>query len=111
MRRQKMNTVLLCRTCGKETAHELEYVNDAMTRATCLECGETLNRSIDVIEALSKEMIARLLTKPNRLRDELRSQGKWRFMIALPYRVTSKPYRLYRELSENMRVLRSIGRP
>jgi hypothetical protein len=58
-----------------------------------------MEQRIDITQEIYTEVIERLKSKPVRMTDELRDH-LIDFLLSLPMRVTSKPYRIYREAKQ-----------
>ncbi|QZA33746.1 hypothetical protein [Hydrogenibacillus sp. N12] len=107
---QRLDAELFCPRCRRETTHALEYAGDILLRVTCTECGATLRKPVDPTWLLSRDLLERLRTKPKRLQAEWQSTGALRFALTVPVRMTTKPFRLYREIKENLAHLSGADR-
>lgn len=94
----KMNALLYCLNCDKETKHTIAYVNDKIEEIQCKECGIAMKVDHDYVEKhFKEEIINRVLSKPVRMTKEM-EEDITVFFSRLPYRVISKPYRLIKEM-------------
>jgi len=90
---------LFCINCRDDTPHKVVYLNQSISNITCTECGKSINMKIDISHELYDEMYSRIKTKPSRMTEEYR-KDLGEFLISLPRRVTSKPFRLIKEAKE-----------
>jgi uncharacterized ferredoxin-like protein len=89
-----------CNGCQQEGAHELVYSNNVLIYAKCVNCGRVVPFSEKTLLTIyAKEMVQRILTKPQRLSQELKRDLR-HAILSLPVRVITKPYRLVKEVEE-----------
>lgn len=89
-----------CNGCQKEGTHELVYSNNVLIYAECANCGRVVPFSEETLLTIyAKEMVQRILTKPQRLGQELKRDLR-HAILSLPVRVITKPYRLVKEVEE-----------
>ena len=93
---QELQSELYCIKCEANEMHVLTYLNRRLYKARCEGCGHELFISPDPRKVIYDEFLQRLVTKPERISRELRENPR-RF-VTLPYRVISKPYRMYKEM-------------
>ncbi|MDD2414948.1 MAG: bh protein [Eubacteriaceae bacterium] len=100
MAKNTMDAYLFCVNCDKETDHRVEYRNGQIHRVTCTECGMTVQMDQNYINDHYKdEFIKRVLTKPVRMTREMQKDLNG-FLRSLPFRVITKPFRVYQEINE-----------
>lgn len=95
-----MKAMLYCLHCNEETEHTITYEGDTIKRIKCEKCGTELE--IDKESAkknYTEEFIERILTKPQRMTEELQKDIT-AFLFSLPVRIITKPYRLLGEVKE-----------
>lgn len=109
---QVMDVDLLCILCGVETAHRLRYQSDRLQSVECLEChrkliiGEVSDEETGHTDQISHHdmhrlyqhhFLNRVLNKPHRMSEEVRNDLTT-FVVTIPLRVVTKPYRLLMEI-------------
>ena len=100
MNKKIMDDYLFCINCSKETEHEITYHNNQIYSIECKECGMTVQINQEYVrEHFKEEFTQRVLTKPRRITQELQSDLNG-FLKSLPYRIITKPYRVYKEWEE-----------
>ncbi|KEQ24984.1 hypothetical protein [Paenibacillus tyrfis] len=99
MKETKVNTSLFCVHCKEETAHTIVYLNKRMSSIECDCCGRRIDIKIDISQEIYDEVLERIISKPVRMTEEYRDHLK-EFLLSLPKRIVSKPYRVYREAKE-----------
>ncbi len=100
MAKNVIDAYLFCINCDKETDHHVEYRNDQIHRITCSECGMSVQVDQDYVNTHFKdEFIKRVMTKPARVTHEMQKDLNG-FLKSLPFRVITKPYRVYKEFEE-----------
>ncbi|WP_019535981.1 hypothetical protein [Paenibacillus ginsengihumi] len=99
MKETQIRTFLTCIRCKDETEHTITYLNEQISRVCCNACGKQLDFNIDISYEIYDEVLKRIRTKPTRMTEEYRNHLK-QFLLSLPARILSKPYRVYRESKE-----------
>lgn len=59
---------------------------------------------VDVLKEFYKEVYKRVSTKPNRVSKKYKKDIN-KFLIGVPIRLVSKPYRLIKDFNESMRTI------
>lgn len=96
----KVDAYLFCMNCDKETEHEIEYKDAQIHRILCKNCGVGIQINQEYVKEHYKEdFISRVVSKPKRMTKEMEKDLN-AFLRSLPYRVITKPYRVYKEFSE-----------
>ncbi|MUG72364.1 bh protein [Paenibacillus validus] len=99
MKETQINTSLFCIRCKEETDHTITYLNKHISRIHCDFCGRQMDIHIDISHEIYDEVVKRIRSKPVRMSEEYRHHLK-EFLLSLPVRIVSKPYRVYREAKE-----------
>ena len=95
-----MEAYLYCIHCNGETQHKIHYRNNQISQIKCNTCGVEVRIDQDYVEKhIKEEFIRRVLTKPIRITKEM-EKDLTGFLVSLPYRVVTKPYRMYKEFKE-----------
>ncbi len=101
MGNNQIDATLFCVNCDEETNHKVDYRGDRIHSVTCTQCGMTVQMDQDYIDDnFTQDFVKRVFTKPSRLTKEMQADLN-AFMRILPYRVITKPYRVYREINEH----------
>ena len=96
----KLKTTLFCLHCEKETPHTIMYRGEYLQRINCNICGMEIHIDKEKIMKLYiSNALNRLFTKPGRITEEMRRDLST-FLISLPLRIVSKPYRVAKEFFE-----------
>jgi len=99
-----------CNGCQQEGPHELVYSNNVLIYAECANCGRVVPFSEETLLTIyAKEMVQRILTKPQRLSQELKRDLR-HAILSLPVRVITKPYRMVKEVEEVVDENKEIGK-
>ncbi len=89
-----------CNGCQQEGPHYLVYSNNVLIHSECLNCGRVVPFSEETLLSLyAKDIVQRILTKPQRLNQELKRDLR-HAILSLPVRVITKPYRMVKEVEE-----------
>ncbi|MGL4283805.1 bh protein [Eubacterium aggregans] len=97
MSKTNTDAYLFCLNCDKDTDHKIEYRDGQIHRITCAECGMAIQINQEYIQAHFKEdFVTRVMSKPGRMTKEMQADLNG-FIKSLPYRVITKPYRVYKE--------------
>lgn len=100
MKVTKMEAELFCSNCKKETIHEVIYIGDNIEGIVCSECDTLVEIDPSILlKNYKSELIERIVTKPHRMTEEIRSDLS-KFLKTIPVRIITKPGRLVRELKE-----------
>ncbi|GMX66161.1 MULTISPECIES: hypothetical protein [Paenibacillus] len=99
MKETRLETFLYCNDCKQEQDHVISYLNKRISEIECQACHRRLSMQIDLSHELYDELFTRIRTKPARMTEEYRRHVS-QFLLTLPARVASKPYRVYREWKE-----------
>ena len=109
---------LFCLECRRETVHRVLYRAGELYRVECTECGrrvdiepvfdvepsepaagerpgERISRA-ELASQYTDAFLRRVLSKPRRMTDEMRADLT-AFLLSLPLRILTKPYRLLEE--------------
>lgn len=101
MSKNSVDAYLFCMNCDHETEHEIEYRDDQIHKITCKDCDMAVQINQEYINAHYKEdFIARVMSKPGRMTKEMEKDING-FLKSLPFRVISKPYRVYQEYKKD----------
>lgn len=96
----KVDAYLFCMNCDKETEHEIDYLDGQIHKITCKNCGIDIQINQEYVkEHYKDDFISRVMSKPKRMTKEMEADLNG-FLRSLPYRVITKPYRVYKEFSE-----------
>jgi hypothetical protein len=71
-------------------------LNKRISSTECKKCTKRLDLKLDIPNEIYNELYTRIKTKPARMTEEYRAQLS-EFLLSLPKRVVSKPFRAYRE--------------
>lgn len=99
MKETQVTVSLFCIHCREEVDHTICYLNNKISQITCNVCGKSLEIKIDITREIFEEWVERLKSKPLRMNEEIRGH-MIEFLLSFPFRVTSKPYRIYKEMKE-----------
>ncbi len=100
MKPEVIETNLFCLHCEKETPHVIIYVGDYVHKIKCNLCSTEIQIDKDkIIKFYTSKVLKRLLTKQERLTEELRKDMS-ALLVSLPFRIASKPYRMAKEFFE-----------
>lgn len=97
---KKIEAELHCINCDETTLHEVVYMGDDIEKITCLSCDNYLqvNEKL-VISAYAYDIFKRVFSKPERMSNEIKNDLS-RFVLSIPVRVVTKPYRMLKEYEE-----------
>ncbi|MEF9918304.1 MAG: bh protein [Eubacterium sp.] len=102
MSKNIIEAYLFCMNCDHETEHEIEYEKDQIHKIICKKCGMAVQINQNYInEHYKEDFITRVMSKPGRMTKEMEADLNG-FLKSLPYRVISKPYRVYKEKKKEM---------
>ncbi len=73
-------------------------------RVECHECNRTMVFQVDVLKEFYKEVYKRVSTKPNRVSKKYKKDIN-KFLIGVPIRLVSKPYRLIKDFNESLHTI------
>ncbi|RAS80774.1 bh protein [Priestia endophytica] len=107
MKESKMEANLYCIQCRDETPHVIFYINNRIKNVECEECHRIQGIKIDIMKEFYKEIYERISTKPARITQEYK-QDLNKFLLKLPARAISKPYRLIRDLNNSRKVIKQF---
>lgn len=107
MKEYKQEATLYCIKCLDDTLHEVTYVNDILYEVRCEECNKRQSRVSDIQRELYINYFERIFSKPQRVKKEA-GDNLPHFLLSLPYRVMSKPFRTYSEIREIHKYKRKI---
>jgi len=105
LKESKMDASLFCIQCRDETLHVISYINNKIKSVECEECHRIHRIKIDIVKEFYKEVYERISTKPSRITHEYR-QNLNKFLLRLPARAISKPYRLIRDLNDTRKFIK-----
>ena len=96
----EVKTFLFCLYCNKETSHTIIYKGRYLEYIRCNICGNAvrINRE-KLLETYTADFIDRVLTKPQRLTEEIKRDLS-QFLKSIPIRILTKPYRIAREIGD-----------
>lgn len=98
MEREEITTVLCCLRCQKETEHRVVYQGGLVKAIQCNECGLEVGFDPSKLLALyGEDLVRRVLTKPRRITEEYK-RDLFSFVSSIPFRIATKPYRMFREI-------------
>lgn len=103
---KEMEAGLYCSQCHDDTLHRVVYFNDKIQSIECEECHRQTSMKIDAKKELYKEVYQRVSTKPSRLKKEYKNDLS-KFVLGLPKRVISKPYRFVKYVDKTRKVLKT----
>jgi len=79
------------------------YVSGILRKVKCEKCGNSFDLEREkLLRYYTEEVISRILTKPDRLTEEVKRNFN-QFVLSLPFRLLSKPYRVAKEIHEIFR--------
>lgn len=94
----KYNTQLYCIQCDEETEHKVVYIDGKIKMVKCNQCDTTFGVDENkLLESYTKEKVNDILTKPARLKNEIKEEGT-KILFSLPKRIITKPYRVIKEV-------------
>jgi hypothetical protein len=97
---KRMECDFYCNGCKQEGPHFLVYSNNVLVRSECANCGREVPFCEQTLLTLyAKDIVQRILTKPQRLSEELKRDLR-HAILTLPVRLLTKPYRLVKEVEE-----------
>lgn len=100
MTKNRVDAYLFCVNCEQDTLHEIEYKEGQIDKITCRECGIQVQINQEFVNRhFKEEFVKRVLSKPTRMTQEMEADIS-SFLKSLPYRVISKPYRVYKEYTD-----------
>lgn len=102
-----MEATLFCIKCMDDTLHEVTYVNKILYEIRCEECNKLHSRGTAIQRELYLNYMERVMSKPKRVKDEA-GDNLTHFLVSLPYRMMSKPYRTYKEFKDILQYKRKI---
>ncbi|HSB71160.1 MAG TPA: hypothetical protein VLT62_17680 [Candidatus Methylomirabilis sp.] len=103
----QVDTTLFCPDCAAETAHRIVYLGRRMAQGRCEKCGrETGMTREEVFSDFVGEVFLHLLKLPRQVRRELRSDFA-HAVQTLPSQMVRMPFRLARDFTRLVRLLRS----
>ncbi len=101
IQQNEMNATLFCVNCDKETTHRVSYNEGQISEITCAECKMAIHLNQQYIkEHIKEDFISRVLSKPARMTREMEIDLS-AFIRYLPYRIVTKPFRVYQEFNED----------
>lgn len=102
----QVDTELFCRTCNQDTPHQILYLGHRLAEARCEQCGRGVGMTREeVFSDFVGEVFLHLLKLPRHVRRELRSDFA-RAVQTLPRQMVRMPFRLARDFTRLVRVLR-----
>jgi hypothetical protein len=96
MDEMKVDTYLFCNHCQDDTLHEITYLNKQISSIECKQCDRLFTTTVDIPYKIYQELYERIKTKPARITEEYR-QDLNKFLLTLPTRAVSKPFRIYKD--------------
>lgn len=105
MKESKVESFLHCTHCKEETPHIILYINNQIKSVTCEVCERKQEIELDIMKEFYKEFYNRVSSKPSRITQEYK-QDLNHFLLSIPKRVLSKPYRLMRYLDDSRKVIK-----
>jgi len=100
---EEIKTTLFCLHCAKETPHTIVYSGQYLRKIRCRKCN--IEVQIDkekILQLYTSDILERILSKPERLTEEVRKDIS-SFLLSMPFRIVSKPYRIAKEVLEIMK--------
>lgn len=98
---------LFCADCNKNTLHKIVYINDEVARIECAHCHKSIDTNLDIKNAFYNEAYQRIYSKPKRLIEEL-GNNPGIFLVTLPFRLISKPYRITKGLKRSRKIIKKF---
>ncbi|MCT2343461.1 bh protein [Niallia taxi] len=98
---------LYCSRCQDETLHYVHYLNNKISSTECTNCHRKIDMHLNPKRELYKEIYKRVVSKPTRLTEEY-SQDLNKFIVGVPKRALSKPYRLMKYVDETRIALKKF---
>lgn len=100
-------TELYCNICEQETIHKIVYIYGAIDEIICENCGKTIRMNEKaLLSHFSEDLFERIKSKPHRLTEEFKSDIK-AFIMSVPARLISKPFKTLNEINELRREYKS----
>lgn len=100
-----VESYLHCIHCKEETPHTILYINNEINRVECEICHNKQEIELDIMKEFYKEIYQRISTKPSRITQEYK-QDLNHFLLSIPKRVISKPYRLMKYLNSTRKFIK-----
>ncbi|MBI3990746.1 MAG: bh protein [Candidatus Omnitrophica bacterium] len=100
---KKIETELFCLHCEKECPHTITYVAGHIKEIHCKEC--RLSFSIDrkrLLATYMAEKVEEVLTLPRQFTEE-RRKNLTKFLVSLPIRLMSRPWKMTKEVVDIIR--------
>ncbi|MDI3257671.1 MAG: bh protein [Kyrpidia sp.] len=98
----RVSVELFCIQCNRETVHTVTYVHGRLHDIVCAVCGSETRVDKEAVTHPSDGWLHRILTKPERMTREMKEELTG-FLLRLPGRVASKPFRLSKEILDHLR--------
>ncbi|HHU64299.1 MAG TPA: bh protein [Clostridiales bacterium] len=110
MKIDRIKVQLYCIECRQECEHSIIYWNDKLKAIECCSCGRNLEIIHErMLEYCVARWVKRILTKPKRMTKELENDFK-QFLLSLPIRIIKKPYKVAREISDELHLIATDGK-
>jgi len=107
MKFSESDATLYCTGCHDETLHHIRYLNGNIYSIECAICHRKNDRDINPVRELYKEVYKRVTSKPSRMTHEYKEDHN-KFIVQLPKRVLSKPYRIKKYVSETKEAFKKL---
>jgi transcription elongation factor Elf1 len=105
MKESKIESYLRCIHCNDETPHIITYINSEIRSVECENCHHIQEIEMNIMKKFYKEIYNRVSTKPKRITQEYKEDLN-HFLLSIPKRVISKPYRLIRYLNTSRKIIK-----
>ncbi len=107
----QVDTQLFCSACNRDTRHRILYLGRRLAEARCEVCGRGIGMTREeVFSDFVGEVFLHLLKLPRHVRQELRSDFA-RAVQTLPRQMVRMPFRLARDVTRLVRVIRAPRPP
>lgn len=94
--KETQQTEMFCIRCADDTIHTITTIHQTLHKIECMECGKEVVANRDIHNQFYHDYLDRVLTKRGRIQKEFQ-QNKSKFVLSFPFRVMSKPLRMFRE--------------
>lgn len=93
----KVNMDLFCETCNEETVHVITYAGQKIIKINCTNCHREFHASKETaFAAYTDEVMHRIKTKPERVKEEIKS-APVKSVMSMPGRLITKFFRIEKE--------------
>ena len=96
----QLDSELYCSECHAETTHRVTYLNTMIQKIECLGCHQHIGSDIEFKKELYAEMVNRVSSKPFRVVKEL-NENTFTTIRKLPFRMFQKPFNIINDVRKS----------